>query len=445
MIAYSESASSSFCKEWIGRALIRRYKLKRLLLLLLAVLLLLWGVAGFGEENVVKIGVMWPLTGPMPYIGNLLKEVTDLCADLVNNSYDIDSPGDVFRSEGLPNLNGAKIQLIYADNEANPDVGRAAAERLITVNKVHALLGSECSGVTLTESDVAERYGIPMINGTSTSPTLTARGFKYFFRTTPHAEQLVGTILQFLKDLDDEHGISIQKIAVVCEDTQWGQDAANVMRDNAANYGFEIVVDIAYPHEATDVDAEVLRVKRSDADVIFMSSYDPDAILFQKAYKRYNLEVPIVGNGTGHLDRIFYESLGSDTNYVLTRDLWSDSMLESIPLAKKLNELLKARGVEEGMGEEQGRTFIAFLALVDAINRAGSTDPDAIRRALTETHISSEYLALPWEAVVFDENGQNIYGRGLITQWHDGKLKAVWPWEIAEVDVVWHLPPWPER
>lgn len=419
--------------------------MKRLQLLLLAVLFLLLGVAAFSEENVVKIGVMWPLTGPMPYIGNLLKEVTDLCADLVNNSYDIDSPGDIFRSEGLPNLNGAKIQLIYADNEANPDIGRAAAERLITVDEVHALLGSECSGVTLTESDVAERYGIPMINGTSTSPTLTARGFKYFFRTTPHAEQLVGTILQFLKDLDDEHGISIQKIAVVCEDTQWGQDAANVIRDIAANYGFEIVVDIAYPHGATDVDAEVLRVKRSDADVIFMSSYDPDAILFQKAYKRYNVEVPIVGNGTGHLDRIFYESLDSDTNYVLTRDLWSDYMLETISLAGKLDGLLKARGVAEGMGEEQGRTFIAFLALVDAINRAGSTDPDTIRQALTETHISSEYLSLPWEAVVFDENGQNIHGRGLITQWHDGKLKAVWPWETAEVDVVWHLPPWSER
>lgn len=421
----------------------------RKVMVLLAGMLLVVGLGNAGQAqqpNEIRIGVLWPLTGPMPYIGNLLKAVTDLCAELVNNSYDIDSPGDIFRSEGLPNLNGAKIKLIYADNEADPDVGRAAAERLITVEKVHALLGSECSGVTLTESEVAERYGIPMVNGTSTSPTLTARGLKYFFRTTPHAEQLVGTILQFLRDLDEARDdVSIKKIAVVCEDTQWGQDAADVMRKNAADYGFEIVVDIAYPHEATDVDAEVLRIKRANPDVIFMSSYDPDAILFQKTYKRYDVNVPIVGNGTGHLDRIFYETLGCDTNYVLTRDLWSASMLQTIPIARKLDELLKARGVKEGMGEEQGRTFIAFLTLVDAINRAGSTDPDAIRQALAETYIPGQYLALPWEGVKFDENGQNIYGRGIITQWRDGELKAVWPWEIAEAEVVWHLPPWSER
>ena len=397
------------------------------------------------QPEEVRIGVMWPLTGPMPYIGALLKSVTDLCEELVNNSYDIDSPGDIIRSEGLPNLGGAKIKIIYADNEAKPDVGRTAAERLITVEKVHTLLGSECSGVTLTESAVAERYGIPMINGTSTSPHLTRRGFKWFFRTTPHAEGLVGTILDFLKDVEKKPDIEIAKVALVCEDTQWGQDAAKVFRERAADYGLEIMLDIAYPHEATDVDAEVLSVKRANPDVIFMSSYDSDAILFQKAYKRYDINIPIIGNGTGHLDRIFVDTLGSDVNSVLTRDLWSDSMLESIPIAGQLHQLLLDRGMEEGMGEEQGRTYIAFMTLIDAINRAGSTDPEAIRQALVETDIPGNLLALPWEGVKFDENGQNIYGRAIITQWQNQRLVAVWPWEIAEEKVVWHLPPWSER
>ncbi len=90
-----------------------------------------------------------------------------------------------------------------------------------------------------------------MINDTSTSPILTARGFKYFFRTTPHAEQLVGTILQFFKDLDESHEISIEKIALVCEDTQRRQDAADAMRNNAPDYDLEIVADIACLRKAT--------------------------------------------------------------------------------------------------------------------------------------------------------------------------------------------------
>lgn len=420
--------------------------MKRIIIfLVLMALTLTLSSPGFAADKEVKIGVMWPLTGSIAYLGNMLKSVTDLCADLVNNSYDIDSPGDIIRSKGLPNLGGAKVVLVYADNEGKPDVGRAQAERLITVEKVHALLGSEMSANTLTESAVAERYKIPMINGTSTSPTLTARGFKYFFRTTPHAEGFVGAILEFLKDLNKSGDINIKKIGVVCEDTQWGQDAAKVIRKRAPKFGFEIVVDIAYPHEATDVEAEVLRVKKANPDVIFHSSYDNDAILFQKRYKKYDVNIPIVGNGSGHVDQIFADTLGRDTDYVMTRDLWSASMLETIPLAANLHKMLLDRGVKEGMGEEQGRTFIAFLALVDAINRAGSTDLEAIRQALTKTDIPGRYLALPWQGVKFDENGQNIYGNPIITQWKDGKLKAVWPKQIAEAKIVWHLPPWSKR
>ena len=79
---------------------------------------------------------------------------------------------------------------------------------------------------------------------------------------------------------------------------------------------------------------------------------------------------------------------------------------------------------------------------MDAINRAGSTDPEAIRKALSETNIPGSYLALPWEGVKFDQDGQNIYGRAIMTQWHNDKLKAIWPWNIAETEVVWKLPAW---
>jgi len=253
-------------------------------------------------------------------------------------------------------------------------------------------------------------------------------------------------MLSLLKELKETRpDLNLRRLAIVCEDTLFGQDTAKLLKEKAPEYGYEVVVDIAYPHEATDVDAEVLSVKRANPDVIFMSSYDSDAMLFQKTYKRYDINIQIIGNGTGHLDRIFVDTLGSDVNSVLTRDLWSDSMLESIPIAGQLHQLLLDRGMEEGMGEEQGRTYIAFMTLIDAINRAGSTDPEAIRQALVETDIPGNLLALPWEGVKFDENGQNIYGRAIITQWQNQRLVAVWPWEIAEEKVVWHLPPWSER
>jgi branched-chain amino acid transport system substrate-binding protein len=399
--------------------------------------------AGAAEQvKEVKIGAIWPLTGPIPYLGNLCKAGTDLGVELINNSYDIDSPGDLFRSRGLPGLGGAKVRIIYGDDEGNPDVGRSTAERLITVDKVDALMGTVMSGVTTTISAVAERYSTPLLNSNSSSPKLTQRGFKWFFRTTPHAEIFIGTILEFLRDFKDQKGMNVKTIAVVSEDTQWGQDAAEVIRTRAPKYGLEITLDIAYPHEATDVEAEVLRIKNENPDVIFMSSYDSDAILFQKTFKKYGVNIPIVANNTGHTNQLFGNTLGADTHYVMTRDMWSASMMETIPLAKTLDTLLKERGWKDGMGETQGRVFIGWLTLMDAINRAGSTDKKAIQKALQETNLPGSYLSLPWEGVQFDETGQNIHGRAIMTQWHGDKLKAIWPWKIAETDVVWKLPSW---
>jgi branched-chain amino acid transport system substrate-binding protein len=401
------------------------------------------GVPAWAQAKEVKIGVIWPLSGPNAYLGSTCKSMTDVVMDLVNNKHDIDSPGNIFRGEGLPGLGGAKIKFIYADDEAKPDVGRSAAERLITVEKVDAILGTVMSGVTTVISQVAEKYQVPHVNANSTSPKLTEQGFKWFFRTTPTEFTFLTTILDFMRELKEKNkDLKIETMAIVYEETQWGQDAAEAMRKKAPEYGIKIVLDMPYQKDATDVDAEVIRLKNTNPDVIFMSSYDSDAILFQRAFKKHKLNIPIVGNNTGHTNQKFGDTFGQDTHFVMTRDMWSSSMLETIPLAKRLDGMLKKAGFEAGMNETGGRVFIGALTLVDAINRARSTDKAAIQKALIETNIPGTYLSLPWEGVKFDEKGQNIYGRAIVTQWHGGKLKAVWPWSVAETQAVWKLPAW---
>ncbi|MEM2364703.1 MAG: ABC transporter substrate-binding protein, partial [Candidatus Bathyarchaeia archaeon] len=93
---------------------------------------------------------------------------------------------EVNAAGGIKSLGGARIELVLGDTKGDPKTGAAEAERLITETKVHVLVGAYQSAVTATCSEVAERYGIPFLNPDSTSPGLTARGFKWFFRTTPH-------------------------------------------------------------------------------------------------------------------------------------------------------------------------------------------------------------------------------------------------------------------
>ena len=145
----------------------------------------------FAAEKEVKIGVLYPLSGALATIGRDLQRAAEFTADqLVNNK---NPEVDILMAKwgGIPNLGGAKIKLIFADTRGEPDRGADLAKGLILDDKVVGLMGAYQSSVTKTVSAVAERYGIPMINDSSTSPDLTRRGFKWFWRTNPDRKSVV--------------------------------------------------------------------------------------------------------------------------------------------------------------------------------------------------------------------------------------------------------------
>ncbi|RMG58960.1 MAG: branched-chain amino acid ABC transporter substrate-binding protein, partial [Deltaproteobacteria bacterium] len=148
----------------------------------------------------IKIGAIYPLTGPAATTGKELADAIKLAQDIINNKYDFNLP--LAKSEGLPNLGGAKIEVVIADHQGKPDVGLSEAERLITEEKVVALLGCYYSSVTKTASLAAERHKIPFLNPESTAASLTERGFKWFFRTTPNDDTFSENFFQFLNDLN---------------------------------------------------------------------------------------------------------------------------------------------------------------------------------------------------------------------------------------------------
>ena len=100
-------------------------------------------------------------------------------------------------------LGGAKIELIFKDHEGNPTLGADLAKKLILDDKVHGLMGAYHSSVTKAVSAVAEQYGIPLINDSSTSPELTRLGYKWFWRTTPHDDYFTKDLFEFLKGLTE--------------------------------------------------------------------------------------------------------------------------------------------------------------------------------------------------------------------------------------------------
>lgn len=406
-------------------------------------LVLLSSTASLAEEE-VRIGVILPLTGAAASTGVELRNAAELAAEIVNSPHqDLALP--LASGAGLPRLKGAKVRLVFADHQGNPQLGASEAERLITQEKVVALMGCYFSAVTATASQVAERHGVPFLNADSTSSTLTQRGFKWFFRTTPHDELFVQNFFAFLKDVQQKKGVKVKTLALFNENTLWGSETTKLEENLAKENGYTVVEKILYPAKSTQLTSEVQRIKAGGADVVMQSSYLGDAVLAMKTYKDLGYTPKaLLANDAGFNDSEFLRTLGKDGEYVLSREVWALDLAERKPLIGRANDLLRQRhGVN--FNGNSARDFTAILVLAEAIDRAGSTAPDAIRKALTETNISADQLIMPWDGIHFDATGQNEKGAGIIVQVQGGKYVTVWPFRLASKDIVWPMPDWSKR
>jgi branched-chain amino acid transport system substrate-binding protein len=113
-------------------------------------------------------------------------------------------------------------------------------------------------------------------------------------------------------------------------------------------------------------------------------------------------------------------------------------------LIKQVNDLYLQK-YKVNFNGNSARSFTGLFTLADAINRAKSIDPEAVRKALSETNIPGSQLIMPWAGIKFDAAGQNVLGSGIIVQVQDGKYCTVWPFSLASKEIIWPMPGWDKR
>jgi branched-chain amino acid transport system substrate-binding protein len=396
-------------------------------------------------QQEIRIGVLYPLTGPGASVGAELRSALELAADIINNGAPGVSDLPLSAGKGLPNLKGAKIKLVFADHQANPQTGATEAERLITQEKVVALVGAYNSAVTATASQIAERAGIPFLNPESSSASLTQRNFKWFFRTTPHDDLFVRNAFDFLKELEAKKGIKAGVVASLNENGLWGTETTKLQTRLAPEFKQNLAKQVMYPAKTTQLTSEVQTLKAANPNLVLQSSYTADAILSIKTYKELGFSPDmILANNAGFTDTDFIKTLGKDADYIITREVWALDLANRNPLIRQVNELFNSRYKINFTGNSS-RTFTGLMVMADAINRAGSTEPEAIRKALAATDMPGSKLIMPWKGVKFDATGQNTLGQGILVQIMGGKYNTVWPFDMASREVTWPMPKWDQR
>jgi branched-chain amino acid transport system substrate-binding protein len=376
------------------------------------------------EDKVVKIGAIFPLSGNAASAGIHAKYAIEVAMDIINNAHPELGDFPLAKNAGLAGLGGAKVEVVFADNQGSPATGQNQALRLITEEKVVALVGAYQSGVTLTASAIAEKYGIPFLTPESVAANLTERGFKWFFRTTPIATDFVKVYYDFLTDMKAQ-GAKTDNIALVHDNTEYGTSVANTIASGFKQNGLN-VLDVAYVSNATDVQSQVLQLKEKSPDVVIMISYTSDAILFAKTMQAQDYKPPmLIADDAGYSDPSFLKTVGKISQGAFNRSSWSVGP-EGSPTAV-IADLYKKKCGDE-MDDTAARDMQGFLVLVDAIDRAGSTEPAKIQAALKATDLKPNQLMMGYKGVKFDEKGQNILASAVLIQLQDGEnYVTVWP------------------
>lgn len=395
---------------------------------------------GSADTDTIRIGALYPLTGSGASAGEQTLNGVRLAAEIVNGEFPELDPLPLAATAGLPNLDGAQVEIVSADHEGSPEIGATETERLITSEDVVAMTGAYFSNVTETGSTRAERLQIPWVNGSSSSTALTEeRDLQYFFRTGPSDQTFAETFFTFVEDLEEREGTSLRSICILYENTAYGTDAARVTRELAEELGFDVVCDVGHGNDVADVTPEAQRVMSADPDVLFQASYLPEAILFTQAWDVNNYAAPTLAFGAGFSEAAFFEGVGDRGDYVISRAAWALDAVKDNPAAVAVAELYEER-FGTAMDENSARTFTGALTLFHAINEAGSTEPDAIRDALAAVDLGADETIMPWDGIRFGESGQNELARGVILQYQDGEYRVVWPFDTADAELVWPIP-----
>lgn len=397
----------------------------------------LLGTRAFAQSGgEIAIGALWPFTGASAQVGADAKHALETAVDIVNNAHDLDLIAA--KNAGIAGLGNARIKLIFADHQGDPQKGRAEAERLITQDKVVAIAGAFHSSVSSTASVACERYGVPYVAADSSSPTLHTRGLKFFFRPAAHDEMFSVAMFDFL-DAQRKAGKKIESVGLFFEDTIFGTDSSNIQRKLAGERGYKVVADIKYKSNSPSLTAEVQQLKSANPDVLLPSSYTTDAILLVKTmdelgYKPKN----IVAQAAGFADKAYFDAVGDKSIGLLSRASFSLDMAQKRPSILKVNEMFKARAGRD-LNDNTSRQLMSILLLADAIDRAKSTDGEKVRAALAETDIPGERTIMPWKRVKFGPDGQNADADPVLIQYIGGKFVTVYPAAVAVSEPLWPM------
>lgn len=367
--------------------------------------LFLWAAAAPAQAanpKEVTLGVVQALTGPAAAWGQSCWNGIQLATEIVNER------------GGIKSLGGAKLKATIYDTESKPEIAQAQTEKAIQDGAV-ILTGSVQSASSMLATTVAERSRVPFL-AQDDDQALIERGYKYTFKIRPHARTYTETAVQFLREMEKKRGVKIQSVALLCENNGVGKNMFKRAQEVLASVPDLKVVDASlYDAGTTDFSGYIAKYKAAGVQVVIGHFSPNPAIQITRAMRQLKFQpLAFFGLSGGQITAAYVDALGQDANDVFSIMAWAPAL--NIPGLEALKKRYEAKfGVEMDDTVAAGMSVVAVA--VDALERAGSTDPNKIRDAVAASDLKTpqrNYLFI--HGAKFDATGQNVAAAPVLTQ-----------------------------
>ena len=300
----------------------------------------------------------------------------------------------VKKRNAMNGVNGRQIEVLVEDDVCKPEVATNTATKLVT-DKAHVVVGHICSGATKSALGIYKESGIIAMSPSATNPALTQSGdYPNFYRTIASDDAQARLQVDFALDK-----LGLTKLAVLHDKGDYGKGLAEFAKGFLeADSRAEVVLYEGITPGAVDYSAVVQKVKRSEAEAVIFGGYHPEASKIVTQMRKKGM------------DTIFISDDGvKDVTFIKVAGEFAEGVYATGPVDTSKNpiamEAIEAHKQE--FGEDPGAFYLnayaATQALLNAIEKSGSTDFDVLKNTL-----QSEWVATPLGIIKFDERGDAI-------------------------------------
>jgi len=368
---------------------------KKLLIVAAVTLVLIFpGTMKAGET--IKLGVAGAHSGDLASYGLPTVNAAKLVVEEVN---------------ARGGINGKKIELLVEDDMCKPELAINSATKLVSQG-VDVVIGHVCSGATKAALPIYKEAGVILISPTATSPELTQSGqYPNFFRTIASDDRQAQPEVEYVLNV-----LAAKKVAVIHDKGDYGKGLAEITRKLVQDSGKgEVVLFEGVTPGAVDYSAIVQKIKQSQADAVIFGGYHPEASKIVSMMRKKRMNTAFVSDD-GVKDNTFIKVAGKDAEGVYATGPRDNSQN---PLAQAANAAhKKAYNTDPGAFYESA--YSAVLALVNAMEKAGSTDMAVLSKALR-----TEKVDTPVGTIHFDDKGDAVGVGFAMYQVREGKFVEV--------------------